>query len=356
MAGARLRARRRCRRSEVRLPHGWSPLHLPGSEQDELPHAQPGALRRLPSIRFRRRQSRRRRRIPSRASRLATGFEIERLYLGVDDGVSYNVVLNFDSDNAAGVEKEFMYLDAARTTFAPASTKCHSRTRKQNSNGALALLRSPACKAFVIGSDTGASLWATSARASVRSSSCRSSPQHRARSAPCSARTRSGRTRASSSSRASSSGRSPARIGLRPACSRPCNERPVRTRASACAGTTRTGRRREREVAGATSPCAPRGPCSATPSAPGSAPGGTAGLRVAHAQRRLHRRLDCAHSAGLGAELTVHYWFADSNWGVGAKAGVLWLDSDYKTPEGGQLDRPIADTISEYGLVANYFF
>ena len=32
-----------------------------------------------------------------------------------------------------------------------------------------------------------------------------------------------------------------------------------------------------------------------------------------------------------GAELTVHYRFAESNWGVGAKAGIIWLDDDYDT-------------------------
>ena len=52
-----------------------------------------------------------------------------------------------------------------------------------------------------------------------------------------------------------------------------------------------------------------------------------------------------------GAHAYVHYRFADSNWGVGVRAGMVWLDDDYlhghaRTPT--TID--IEDTITEFGV------
>jgi hypothetical protein len=59
----------------------------------------------------------------------------------------------------------------------------------------------------------------------------------------------------------------------------------------------------------------------------------------------------------MGAHLLVHYRFADSNWGIGARGGIIWLDDDYLTVG---VDSPgpveVEDTITEVGLVVNYFF
>jgi hypothetical protein len=58
-----------------------------------------------------------------------------------------------------------------------------------------------------------------------------------------------------------------------------------------------------------------------------------------------------------GAQLLVHYRFPDNNWGVGARAGIIWLDDDYLTVG---VDSPgpveVEDTITEFGVVVNYFF
>ena len=60
-----------------------------------------------------------------------------------------------------------------------------------------------------------------------------------------------------------------------------------------------------------------------------------------------------------GADVTLHYRFGSSNWGVGAKAGMIWLDEQFGRLPIGVANSPkvgIEDTISEYGFVVNYFF
>ena len=55
-----------------------------------------------------------------------------------------------------------------------------------------------------------------------------------------------------------------------------------------------------------------------------------------------------------GASATLHYRFADSNWGVGVRYGVIWLDDDYSTltsgPQGNTTTITYADKITEYGV------
>ena len=57
-----------------------------------------------------------------------------------------------------------------------------------------------------------------------------------------------------------------------------------------------------------------------------------------------------------GAEVMVHHRFASSPWGVGARAGMIWLDDDYLTLPVGAGSVALEDTISEFGVVVNYFF
>ena len=61
-----------------------------------------------------------------------------------------------------------------------------------------------------------------------------------------------------------------------------------------------------------------------------------------------------------GAQATLHYRFAETNWGVGVRYGIIWLDSDYKSlttgPAAGLQTVAIKDQITEYGFVVNYFF
>ncbi len=60
-----------------------------------------------------------------------------------------------------------------------------------------------------------------------------------------------------------------------------------------------------------------------------------------------------------GAQATVHYRLAESNWGFGLRYGVIWLDDDYSTltsgPAGNSTTITYEDSITEYGFVVNYF-
>ena len=58
----------------------------------------------------------------------------------------------------------------------------------------------------------------------------------------------------------------------------------------------------------------------------------------------------------MGAELMLHYRFAETNWGVGARAGIIWLDNNYSTLTVGTTAVNIQDTITEVAGVVNYFF
>lgn len=57
-----------------------------------------------------------------------------------------------------------------------------------------------------------------------------------------------------------------------------------------------------------------------------------------------------------GAEVTLHHRFADSNFGLGVRAGMIWLDDAYDTLTIGNNLVAIEDTITEVGFVVNYFF
>ena len=63
-----------------------------------------------------------------------------------------------------------------------------------------------------------------------------------------------------------------------------------------------------------------------------------------------------ATQTDYGAQLLVHYRFAENNWGIGARYGVIWLDSDYSSITVNSVATQIPDTISEVGMVVNYFF
>ena len=302
-----------------------------------------------------------------------SGFEIERLYLGVDGTVfcpdiSYNVVLNFDSDNAAGVEKEFMYLDwkyAGENHVRAGVDKVPFTYEEQNSSGALAFVdRSLVCKAFAIGSDTGASLWGNFG-------SCECPKQFMYKFAASTGEGKPEQVGSVFSTDAfgtySSQLLFSGELEWTLTCkdwkfdevdSRPCNER---GRFDASLGVC--GYYEDDDDASEKSP----GDLALRSTGPLQRYAVGAWFRArwngwTAVLEADMRNVDYTHGSTAptqqdsGAELTVHYRFADSNWGVGAKAGVLWLDSDYKTLKVGNSIVPIADTISEYGLVVNYFF
>ena len=80
------------------------------------------------------------------------------------------------------------------------------------------------------------------------------------------------------------------------------------------------------------------------------------GRRVDYTRKADGTKETAPDQADYGVEATLHYRFPDSNWGVGAKAGIVWLDKDYRTVAVGASSVRIPDSIKELGLVVNYFF
>ena len=74
-------------------------------------------------------------------------------------------------------------------------------------------------------------------------------------------------------------------------------------------------------------------------------------------QRSIDYTSGAPEQTDVGLHGLLHYRFADSNWGLGVRAGVIWIDDDYTSLAIGQ-NAPVefADTISEFGVVVNYFF
>ena len=302
-----------------------------------------------------------------------TGFEIERLYFGCDGTVfcpdiSFQVLLNFDSDTGSGVEKEFLWLDwkfLGENHVRAGVDKVPFTYEEQNSTAALAFVdRSMVCKAFALGSDTGVALWGN-----FGSCEC------------------------------------PKQFLYKVAAS--TGEGPVE-QAGSVYSTDAFGTYSDNLLFSGTlewtltckdwkfdevdnRPCAERGRLDASvgvcayyeddDDTSEKSPGALALRSVGPLQRyglgawaraRWNgwtaiaeydmRSIDYTRSSTApdqsdsGAELTVHYRFAESNWGLGAKAGIIWLDDDYRSLTVGNSVVPIADSISEYGFVVNYFF
>jgi hypothetical protein len=58
-----------------------------------------------------------------------------------------------------------------------------------------------------------------------------------------------------------------------------------------------------------------------------------------------------------GVAALIHYRFGESNWGIGVRGSLIWIDKDYRSvtvPTNPAV--ALKDTISEYGVVVNYFF
>ena len=358
-AGLARTRRRRRRRRVGRLPARQEALHPAGPQQDQLHLPQPGPLRGRSTTRTTRSAS-----LTTPADTLsgaarpatASGFEIERLYFGVEGTVfcpdiTYQLMLNFDSDTGGerreGVRVARLEVRRRDTTCGPASTRCRSRTRSRTRRArSRSSIAAMVCKAFALGSDTGVTLWGYFGDA------CECPKQFMYKVAASTGEgtveqagsvfntdafdTYSDQLLFSGDARVEHHLQGlDVRRGRQPRLRRP---RAGSTRASASARLLRGRRRLERQVAGRRSRSGRPGPLQRS------------GHRrvVPRALERVDRcspSTTCATSTtraastapdqtDSGAEATLHYRFADSNWGVGAKAGIIWLDSDYRTRHG----------------------
>ena len=73
-------------------------------------------------------------------------------------------------------------------------------------------------------------------------------------------------------------------------------------------------------------------------------------------QRSIEYSSGAPDQVDQGVHALVHYRFADSNWGLGVRGGMVFLDDNYAAIPVGAGAVAIEDTISEVGVVVNYFF
>jgi hypothetical protein len=313
--------------------------------------------------------------ISDAAPRDRSGFEIERLYFGVEGSVfcpdiTYHLTLNFDSDTIGNVEKEFMWLDwkySGEHHIRAGVDKVPFTYEEQNSTASLAFAdRSLVAKAFALGSDTGVTLWGW-----LGDCEC---PKHFMYKVQAS--TGEGAVEQSGSvfntdafDTYSDQLLFSATFEWNVTCKdwafdevdhRACDDRCRLDLSIGASGYYEndddTLQRAPGALALRSTGTVDRWGASAWVRARWQ--GLTAILEGA--MRNVDYTADgstAEEQQDMGAELTVHYRFSESNWGIGAKAGIIWLDDDYDTITVGT-NPPVAieDTITEVGFVVNYFF
>ena len=308
------------------------------------------------------------------APRDRSGFEIERLYFGIDgsifcEDITYELILNFDSDTTGNVEKEFAWLDWKYTGehhVRAGTDKVAFTYEERNSTGALAFVdRSIVTKAFAPGSDTGVTLWGYFGDACE----CPKRFLYKVQAA-----TGEGATEATGSvfntdafDTYSDQLLFSAYFEWNITCKDWANEQ-VDHRA--CEDRCRLD--------------ASLGVCALYENDDDSSHRGW-GLRLGSPTSRADRTgygawfrarkqgwnllieyasREVDYQGGStaptqtdsGIAATIHHRFAESNWGIGAKYATIWLDDDYSSVTVGAVAVPLEDTITEYGFVVNYFF
>lgn len=73
-------------------------------------------------------------------------------------------------------------------------------------------------------------------------------------------------------------------------------------------------------------------------------------------QRAVEYTSGAPDQVDQGVHALLHYRFADSNFGIGLRGGMIFLDDNYASIPVGAAAVPIDDTITEFGVVVNYFF
>jgi hypothetical protein len=311
--------------------------------------------------------------ISDAAPRNRSGFEIERLFLGVEGtlfcaDISYQAILNYDSDSGSGVARIYAWLDwkyAAEHHVRAGTDKVAFMAEEQTSSGSQAFAdRGIVTKAFAPGFDTGASLWGYFGDACA----CPKRFLYKLQ-----ASTGEGSTEGAGSvfntdafdtysDQVLFSGFLEWNItckdlGFDEVDHRACEDR---CRLDASLGVMamyendddashknvglalRSSGRLDRMGYGAWFRARYEG----------------WSLLAEYAAREIDYQGSVAPTQlDSGASILLHHRFAESNWGLGARFGIIWLDDDYTAIALGQ-NPPVSfeDTITELGFVVNYFF
>jgi hypothetical protein len=304
------------------------------------------------------------------APRDRSGFEIERLQFGIDGtifcpDITFNLNLNFDSDQGTGVEKEFAWIDwkySGEHHVRAGVDKVPFTYEEQNSSGALAFVdRSLFTKAFALDSDTGVQLWGNFGGCDCPKAFLYKFMASTGEGPPQSAGSVFNTDAFDTySDQLLFTGMLEWTLTCKDwkydeVDSRACADRCKFEASIGVAAYHENDDDRTLRSPGLVARST--GPLDRT--------GYGAWLRarwqgftlVAEAaSRTLDYSSDAESQTDTGATIMLHHRFANSNFGVGVKAGWIWLDDDYDSIAVGMDSVSIEDTISEYGLVVNYFF
>ncbi len=307
------------------------------------------------------------------APRDRSGFEIERLYFGIEgsvfcEAITYELILNFDSDTSGNVEKEFMWLDwkySGEHHVRAGTDKVAFTYEERNSSGALAFAdRSIVTKAFAPGSDTGVTLWG------YLGDPCDCPKRFLYK---VQASTGEGQTEATGSV-------------FNTDAFDTFSDQPLFSAYFEWNITCKDWANEEVDHRACEDRCrldASLGVCGLYENDDDSSHRGW-GLRLGSSGRAdrmgygawfrarysgwnllveyAAREVDyqggstAPTQTDSGVAATIHHRFAESNWGIGAKYAMIWLDDDYSVVTFGPNAVPLEDTITEYGFVVNYFF
>ncbi len=303
-----------------------------------------------------------------------TGFEIERLYFGLDgtvfcEDLSFKLELNFDNDSGTGVEKKLAYLDwkyAGEHHIRAGADKVAYCYEENNSSSAIAFVdRCIVTKAFELNYDTGVSLWGY-----FGGCDCPKRFMYKAQVSTGEGRIDRGSIFSfDAADTYSDQMLFAAMFEWNITCdewkwdevdNRPCEKRCKLLASLGASAYYENDDDLKRDQWGG---LAIRGPSSAKADRLGL----NAWFRAAYngwtfVLEGHQRQIDftggstAATETDMGAHALVHYRFAESNWGVGVRAAMVWLDDDYLTVTVNNQTNPIADTITEFGAVVNYFF
>jgi hypothetical protein len=316
------------------------------------------------------------------APRDRSGWELERLYFGVEgsvfcDDVTFKVELNFDSDSGSGVEKNYAYIDwrySGEHHVRAGSDKVAYCLEENTSSGSLAFVdRSIVTKAFEQTFGTGVALWGYFG-------SCDCPKQFMYKVQATNGEGRMNREGSVFNTDAFDTFSDQLQFAgffeWNLTCQdwkwdevdhRPCEKR------CALVASVGVGAYYENDD--------------------DSRRDGYGGLRVGASGRTerfgldawfrahyngwsflaeaLYRNIDFTRTssgaastvptqADFGVHALLHYRFAESNWGVGVRGGMIWLDDDHDSVTVGPVAAPttidLEDTITEVGVVLNYFF
>jgi len=308
------------------------------------------------------------------APRDRSGFEIERWHFGLQgtvfcEDISYYFFFNFDSDSGSGVEKEFAYLDwryAGEHHVRAGVDKVPHTYEEQNSSGATAFVdRGLYAKGFALDSDTGVSLWgyfggcehpksflyraaATNGEGTVATGSVFNTDAFD---------TFSDQLLLSGMLEWYVTGTD---FPYDEVDHRACADRCKLDLAVGVSGYYENDDDSSHNVVGLalrSSGRLDRWGLGAWARARWN--GWT--FLAEYGMRNVDYQNGDPEQMDHGGHVLAHYRFANSNWGVGAKGAVIFLDDDYDVlsigPAGGPFtDVAIEDTIWEAGMVVNYFF